>query len=149
MAKPTNIYKTQVRVYFADTDAGGVVYHSRYIDFCERARAELLRQLGTSSSKIMQQFQSGFVVKHIDIDFQSAAKLDELITIETEIRHVGKSSVLFLHKLLPSQSTDSSNTNTTCIEKPFALVEILIVFVRMPEFKPIAMPKNLRQLLLS
>ena len=74
-----------VRVYYDSTDAGGVVYHSRYLDFCERARTEFLRSRGIIQSKLLAEFGIGFVVKNANLEFKKSAKLDDLLQINTKI----------------------------------------------------------------
>lgn len=69
-----------VRVYFEDTDAGGVVYHARYLAFCERARSDFLRLLGIHQSQVDGMF---FVVRHMTCDFLKPARLDDLLEVET------------------------------------------------------------------
>lgn len=74
-----------VRVYYDSTDAGGVVYHSRYLDFCERARTEFLRNRGIIQSKLLAESGIGFVVKNANLEFKKSAKLDDLLQISTKI----------------------------------------------------------------
>ena len=74
-----------VRVYYDSTDAGGVVYHSRYLDFCERARTEFLRSRGIIQSKLLAESGIGFVVKNANLEFKKSAKLDDLLQINTKI----------------------------------------------------------------
>ena len=69
-----------VRVYYEDTDAGGVVYHARYVAFCERARSDCLRLLGIHQSSLPDLF---FVVRRMTCDFQRPARLDDLLEIYT------------------------------------------------------------------
>ncbi len=69
-----------VRIYYEDTDAGGVVYHSNYLKYCERARSDCLRLLGIHQ----HQFENmGFVVRRMVCDFLKPARLDDLVTVET------------------------------------------------------------------
>ena len=69
-----------VRVYYEDTDAGGVVYHSNYLKYCERARSDCLRLLGIHQ----HQFEDmGFVVRRMVCDFLKPARLDDLVMVET------------------------------------------------------------------
>jgi len=71
----------QLRVYYEDTDTGGVVYHSNYLNFCERARSELFFQKGLSPHKA----NSFFVVTHIDAKFIKPALLGDILNIETTL----------------------------------------------------------------
>lgn len=74
-----------VRVYYEDTDAGGVVYHARYVAFCERARSDCLRLLGIHQSQLPDLF---FVVRRMNCDFQRPARLDDLLEIHTSFREM-------------------------------------------------------------
>lgn len=69
-----------VRVYYEDTDAGGVVYHARYVAFCERARSDYLRLLGINQSELPDLF---FVVRRMTCDFLKPARLDDLLEVHT------------------------------------------------------------------
>ena len=81
----------QVRVYYEDTDAGGVVYHARYLGFFERARTEFFREKGLSVRE-MHDSGSIFPVVRMEVDFRAAAILDDLLEITTEAAAVGKTS---------------------------------------------------------
>ena len=80
-----------VRVYYSDTDCGGIVYHARYLDFAEHARTELLREIDQShhfdgnQSSLLNVQKTGFVVKSISIDYQKPAKLDDLLEVRTVV----------------------------------------------------------------
>lgn len=83
-----------VRVYFADTDAFGVVYHSRYLEFAERARTEMLRLMGL----VHAQFMAGengfaFAVRRLEADFRRPARLDDLLDVRTSILAVGGATI--------------------------------------------------------
>ncbi len=69
-----------VRIYYEDTDAGGVVYHARYVAFCERARSDYLRLLGINQSELPDLF---FVVRRMNCEFLKPARLDDLLEIHT------------------------------------------------------------------
>lgn len=74
-----------VRVYLEDTDAGGVVYHSRYLNFFERARTEMLRHLGVSSSRLQKEHELIWVVLDIHVAFRQAARLDDALEVSCEL----------------------------------------------------------------
>ncbi len=89
-----------VRVYYSDTDCGGIVYHARYLDFVEHARTELLREIGaatkqTGSHSALMEQKMVLVVKSANIDYQSPAYLDDLLTVETEIESAKRFSIVF------------------------------------------------------
>jgi len=81
-----------VRVYYEDTDAGGIVYHSCYLNFAERARTEMVRELGISQQKLLQD-GTAFAVRRAVVDFLRPARLDDLLTVETELRSIGGASL--------------------------------------------------------
>ncbi|NBK23412.1 MAG: YbgC/FadM family acyl-CoA thioesterase [Spirochaetia bacterium] len=94
------MHSFSIRVYYSDTDCGGIVYHARYLDFVEHARTELLRDIGSatqqtgSHSALMAQ-EMVLVVKSADIDYQRPAYLDDLLTVETEIESAKRFSIVF------------------------------------------------------
>jgi len=85
MSNNQKVHTFPVRIYFEDTDAGGIVYHSRYLNYCERARAELLRECGIESVTMMKEHHCGFAVRHVEIDFLKPAHLDEELIIESRL----------------------------------------------------------------
>lgn len=80
-----------IRIYYEDTDAGGVVYHANYLGYFERARTEFLRDLGLSV-KELHEAGSIFPVVRLEIDYRAPAVLDDLLHIETEVVEVGRTS---------------------------------------------------------
>lgn len=81
----------EFRVYYEDTDAGGVVYHANYLGFFERARTEFFRARGASVRELHDQ-GSVFPVVRLEIDYKSPAYLDDLVRVETEVLEVGRTS---------------------------------------------------------
>jgi acyl-CoA thioester hydrolase len=81
----------EIRVYYEDTDAGGVVYHSNYLKYFERGRTEYFRGLGLSVSDLAQR---GFIfpVVRVELDYRAPALHDDLLRVETEVLEVGKTS---------------------------------------------------------
>ena len=83
-------FQYPVRVFYEDTDAGGVVYHSNYLNFMERARSEWLRSLGWDVMRCQTELQLIFVVKSVSLDFVSPARLADELTVTTGIIKLGK-----------------------------------------------------------
>ena len=84
------MHKYHARVYFSDTDAGGIAYHARYLDWAEHARTEMLRELLPSfSQEGMRGLGFAFVVRSINIDYYAPALLDDLIRVDTEMEKLG------------------------------------------------------------
>lgn len=88
------------RVYYEDTDAGGVVYYANYLRFAERARTELLRTQGISQIHLMQEAGILFVVSEATIQYKSSAKLDDMIRVETRIQDLSSARAIFDQRLL-------------------------------------------------
>jgi acyl-CoA thioester hydrolase len=77
-------HRYAVRVYYEDTDAGGVVYHATFLRFAERARTEALREMGIPHAELVQQFASMFVVRRIEVDYLRPAHIDDSLIVVTE-----------------------------------------------------------------
>lgn len=82
----SGVHVLPIRVYYEDTDAGGVVYHSNYLNYCERARSDCLRLLGIRQSEF---HGMGFVVRRMQCDFLKPARLDDLLEVETRFLELG------------------------------------------------------------
>ena len=87
-----------VRVYYEDTDAGGIVYYANYLKFFERARTEWLRAQGISQHDVIERHGAMFVVKNASIDYHAPAKLDDAITLTVSIEKLGHVSVQFVQQ---------------------------------------------------
>ena len=88
-----------IRVYYEDTDAGGIVYYANYLKFFERARTEWLRALGINQSIFLEQ-NIGFVVTKVEMDNKASAKLDDLLTVTTIISRLKSASLVFSQQLV-------------------------------------------------
>jgi acyl-CoA thioester hydrolase len=86
-----------VRVYFEDTDAGGVVYHASFVRYAERGRTDFLRLLGTDARRLIDGSESGepaaFVVRRMSFDYARAGRMDDLLEVETRVKALGGASV--------------------------------------------------------
>ncbi|GHU28297.1 tol-pal system-associated acyl-CoA thioesterase [Bacilli bacterium] len=78
------LFQIEKRVCFCDTDAGGVVYHSKYLDFCEEARLEFMLSLGISQTTLKNDYGLMFVVKNCHINYIHSAKLENLLRVTVE-----------------------------------------------------------------
>ncbi|EXI62981.1 hypothetical protein MHD_02240 [Mannheimia granulomatis] len=122
-----------IRVYYEDTDAGGVVYHANYLNFFERARTEFLRQYHFSQQALFAQ-SLAFVVKKIEIDYKLPARLDDLLTVETTLSECKKATLIFEQKLCKDGVCLSSAT-------------VIVASVDLVKMKPVAIPDDIRQAL--
>lgn len=85
-----------IRVYYEDTDTGGVVYYANYLKFFERARTEWLRQLGVNQSELASTEHRIFVVKDVELHYRKPARLDDLLVLHSAIKRVGPASIRFI-----------------------------------------------------
>ncbi len=108
----TQTHTIEYRVYYEDTDAGGIMYHSRYINWCERGRSEYLRDIGLQSSTIHQETGVLFVVRHLEADYFKPARLDELLRVETTLKELKNSSFLLNQTIFCQDSMLFSMTVT-------------------------------------
>jgi len=93
-----------VRVYFEDTDAGGVVYHASYVRFAERGRTDFLRLLGTDARRLIDgsdnREPAAFVVRRMICDFIRPARMDDLLEVETRVKELGGASVTLMQTIV-------------------------------------------------
>ena len=94
------VFSWPTRVYWEDTDAGGVVYHAQYVAFLERARTEWLRHRGHGQEVLRQEHDLVFAVRAMQLDFLAPARLDDLLAVTAEIRTCKRASVVFAQSIL-------------------------------------------------
>jgi acyl-CoA thioester hydrolase len=90
----------KVRVYYEDTDAGGIVFYANYLKFFERARTEWLRAAGVNQQVLKEAHGVIFVVKSTAVDYHAPARLDDELKITVEVRRLGRASVQFVQQAL-------------------------------------------------
>ncbi len=128
-----NPFVWKVRVYWEDTDAGGVVYHSQYLNFFERARTEWLRAIGVHQAKLAGEDNVLFAIRHMDIDFVQAARLDDELDVTVHTANAGGVRVTF------------SQDMTRCSDRQLvARSKLTAVCLHADSFKPTRMPKWIR-----
>ena len=103
-----------IRIYYEDTDAGGVVYNANYLKFAERGRTEYLRALGHNQTDILQTYNIFLAVRHVEVDYRTTAKLDDLLEMETEIVAIGNTS-MNVHQILRRGATLVAAIKTTIV----------------------------------
>ncbi|MDR1935807.1 MAG: tol-pal system-associated acyl-CoA thioesterase [Candidatus Accumulibacter sp.] len=94
-APKTEAFTFPVRIYYEDTDAGGVVYYANYLKFFERCRTEWLRSLGFAQSGLLRDPGIVFVVRSVSLDYLKPARLDDLLTISLEVEKITRSQIFF------------------------------------------------------
>ena len=93
------MFECQERVYYEDTDAGGIVYHANYLKFMERCRCKWLESLGFNVQTLQQKQGVLFVVRSANLEFERPARLFEELTVSLEVLHVGKVRLSVLQKI--------------------------------------------------
>lgn len=112
------MHKISYRVYYEDTDSGGVVYYANYLKFAERARTELLRSGGINQSELLNTDRVLFVVRHVEMDLLKAAKLDDLIDIQTKIEKIsGASCTMKQIMYLGKETLNVISVKIACVNK--------------------------------
>lgn len=110
-----------LRVFFEHTDAGGVVYHANYLNFCEQARTEWLRSLGISQQNLRENLKLGFVVIHANCKWLSAAKLDDLLTVQTQVEKITPVRITFEQQIFRENNQKNillfqASVEVACVE---------------------------------
>jgi acyl-CoA thioester hydrolase len=88
-----NTFSWPVRIYWEDTDAGGIVFYANYLKFFERARTELLRSYGIDQSAMREQYGGFFVVSETSVKYHAPAKLDDELSVTAAFKHQGQASM--------------------------------------------------------
>lgn len=151
----------RIRIYYEDTDCGGILYHTNYIKYCERARSELFFSRGLLPS----QESAGFVVSAMEAKFLGFARLGDMLEVRSKLTKLGKVQIVLLQDIykLPHLSVlDSSSSNileytqksnqkkqlSPSEEKIFS-AQVRLGYVDVVSQKPIAIPKHLEQIFLE
>lgn len=129
-----NTFSFPIRVYYEDTDAGGIVYYANYLKFAERARTEFLRHLGIDQIDMLKNQGIGFVVRECHINYKSPAKLDDALNITCKIAERKSVSVKMEQKLYRGDTV-------------LAEIEITVVFLNLATMHPTKIPESITKLL--
>ncbi|NOQ16998.1 MAG: tol-pal system-associated acyl-CoA thioesterase [Methyloprofundus sp.] len=105
-----NSFQWPVRVYYEDTDAGGVVFYANYLKFYERARTEMLRDMGFEQDELMLQEGVIFVVRSVQVDYLKPAKFNDLISVSANLSLVKSASLTFEQIITRADDTLSKAT---------------------------------------
>ena len=119
----------KVKVYYEDTDSGGVVYYANYLKFLERARTEALFSIGFSNKKVQDTFDSLIIVKSCNIDYKKSAHLEDQLTVRSFVKSISKTSFLM-------------NQIITKDKEVIVEAQVHLVFVNK-EGKPVKIPDEI------
>ena len=126
------VYSFPVRVYFENTDAGGVVYHGEYLKFLERARTEWLRHLGFDHQALARDHRVVFVVTSAAIEFSRPARLDDTVAVSVRLESLGKVRCIFVQEIRRD-------------DEVLVAARITVACVTGEAFKPVEIPAALRK----
>ena len=128
-----HLFSLPIRVYWEDTDAGGVVYHAAYVCFLERARTEWLRSLGVSQHDLREREDVVFAVRAMQLDFHAPARLDDVLDVELRLVELGRASAVFAQRI--ARASDS---------KVLLEARVRLACIAASCFRPRALPESLR-----
>lgn len=132
MSASENEFSWRVRVYYEDTDAGGVVYYANYLKFMERARTEFLRSLGFEQDQLKQEQGIIFAVHSLSAQYKKPAVFNDELIVNTKIIALGRASLTFKQSI--SRITDHTH---------LCEAEIKVACLHTEEFSPAALPKKI------
>jgi tol-pal system-associated acyl-CoA thioesterase len=124
--------KLPVRVYYQDTDAGGVVFHAQYLAFMERARTELLNARGLDLASLADEDRLLFLVHELNARFHAPARLNDMLSVSAEVVKMGRASLVFGHR----------------VERETVLLveaEVALAIVHRDRMRPARMPEELQR----
>ena len=130
----SSFIRVPVRVYYQDTDAGGVVFHAQYLAFMERARSELLNEAGIDLARFAEQYRTLFMVHTIVVKYHLPARLNELLSVSAEVVKMGRASLLFRHLV--------ERSGELLVE-----ADVTLALVERERMKPARMPEELAKAL--
>ena len=128
-------FEWPVRVYYEDTDSGGVVYYANYLKFMERARTEFLRELGFQQDQLIQQQNIIFAVRSVQLDYKNPARFNDELTVTARLLELKKASMLFEQAI-----TKNDQPNLILCQG-----HIRIACLKADTFKPCAIPKAIME----
>ncbi|RDH84929.1 MAG: tol-pal system-associated acyl-CoA thioesterase [endosymbiont of Galathealinum brachiosum] len=124
-----------VRVYYEDTDSGGVVYYANYLKFMERARTEFLRHLGFEQDQLIDRENIIFAVRSVQCDYKSPARFNDELIITADLTELKKASMLFEQKIFRNNQQD----------KILCQGQVRIACLHADTFKPCAIPESIME----
>ncbi len=125
-------YTWQIRMCFQDTDAEGIVYHANYLKYAERARTAWISDMGLNNRDIMAGGMM-LVLRHLDMDFVSPARLDDILTIDVKINEMKHASMTLTQTI-------------TCGDRVVAQIGMQLAFLSTATLRPMRLPDDMKKL---
>ena len=122
--------KFKIKIYYEDTDSGGVVYYANYLKFLERARTEMISSLGLSNRKLLEDYKILIIVKSCKIEYKKPLILEDLIVVKSKIKSMSKSSFV-MKQLIEKDGILASESEVVLVTvnlagKPVKIPDVLI-----------------------
>ncbi|MDX1443924.1 MAG: tol-pal system-associated acyl-CoA thioesterase [Gammaproteobacteria bacterium] len=133
MSQP-DTFSIPVRVYYEDTDAGGVVFYANYLKFMERARTEWLRSMGVEQQQLIETEDALFAIVNVNINYRKPARLDDLLNVTVRIDDIGHSSIMFHQQVI------RESDNTVLVEG-----SVKAACLSASKFRPRAIPSFIKE----
>ena len=131
--------KIPVRVYYQDTDAGGVVYHAQYFSFMERARTEMLNEAGVDLARMADKLRLLFFVFEINARYHLPARLNDMLSVSAEVVKMRRASLVFRHRV-ERAAAGQEHASVLLVE-----AEVTLALVNRDTMKPARMPQEIEQ----
>jgi acyl-CoA thioester hydrolase len=128
-----SVFQWPVRVYYEDTDSGGVVYYANYLRFMERARTEWMRALGFEQDQLIREEGIVFAVRSANIEFLRPARFNDLLSVMTDLQQRGRASLTFMHTIIREHEES----------RPCCTGEVKIACINADSFRPQPIPDTL------
>jgi acyl-CoA thioester hydrolase len=138
----TSVFQYPIRVYWEDTDAGGIVFYANYLKFFERARTEWLRSLGIHQGELRESSGGMFVVSETTVKYHQPARLDDELVVTARLREAGRASLIIHQQALLRASQDATAKQRVLCEG-----DIRIGWVDVASWKPARIPSNILEAL--
>ena len=125
-----NIFVYPIRVYYEDTDAGGIVYYANYLKFAERARTEFLRSLNIHQQRDLEEKQTGFIVRSCHIEYLKSAFLDDILNVTCQVTERGAASAVVAQEIRRG-------------DEVLATLEVKVIYMNVATHRPTRIPEDM------
>lgn len=127
------IFEFPVRIYYEDTDAGGIVYYANYLKFAERTRSEYLRYLDVfTQQKVLEEEKCGFVVRHVEIDYRQPAVLDDFLVCTCQILECSGAGMVMYQEIRRGDAV-------------LATIKVQLVYLNIVRKRPLRIPPEIKE----
>lgn len=137
-ANPAAAFALPIRVYYEDTDVGGVVYYANYLKFFERARTEWLRALGFEQNRLVEELGIAFVARSISAEYLKPARLDDALNVVSEIESVGRVQIVFAQRVVRDSGQGTERGADVLVT-----AKMRIACIESAGMRPAAMPEDI------